>query len=81
VKRCHSRRPGLLPIGERRSCADFNGDGLLDIAVGCTSSEDLLIFTRDGTGKYQLTSYATGVGSIDMVALTSAKTESQTSQR
>jgi FG-GAP-like repeat len=44
--------------------ADFNGDGRLDIAVGMLSPEEALIFTNDGTGKYQLTSYATGVGSL-----------------
>jgi len=48
--------------------ADFNGDGLLDIAVGLTTPEDVLIFTNDGTGKYQLASYATGVGSLQMIA-------------
>jgi len=48
--------------------ADFNSDGLLDIAVGMLSPEDALIFTNDGTGKYQLTSYAIGVGSLDSIA-------------
>jgi hypothetical protein len=49
--------------------ADFNGDGLNDIAVGMqTAGEDLLLFTNDGTGKYQLTSYATGIGSGDSIA-------------
>jgi len=48
--------------------ADFNADGRLDIAVGMLSPEDALIFTNDGTGKYQLTSYATGVGSLDSIA-------------
>lgn len=48
--------------------ADFNLDGRPDIAVGMLSPEDALIFTNDGTGKYQLTSYATGVGSLDSLA-------------
>jgi hypothetical protein len=48
--------------------ADFNSDGHLDIAVGMLSPEDALIFTNDGTGKYELTSYATGVGSLDSIA-------------
>jgi hypothetical protein len=32
------------------------------------SPEEALIFTKDGTGKYQLTSYATGVGSLASIA-------------
>jgi hypothetical protein len=48
--------------------ADFNSDGRLDIAVGMLSPEDALIFTNDGTGKYQMTSFAIGVGSIDAIA-------------
>ena len=48
--------------------ADFNGDGLPDIAVGMLSPEEALIFTNDGTGKYQLTSYATGIGSLASIA-------------
>jgi hypothetical protein len=48
--------------------ADFNSDGRLDIAVGMLSPEDALIFTNDGTGKYLLTSYATGVGSSASIA-------------
>jgi hypothetical protein len=32
------------------------------------SPEEALVFINDGTGKYQLTSYATGVGSLNSVA-------------
>jgi hypothetical protein len=44
--------------------ADFNGDGLLDIAAGMVGSDDLVLFTNDGTGKYQVTSYAIGIYSV-----------------
>ena len=56
------------PVISSAAIADFNGDGLLDIAVGLLSPEEALIFTNDGTGKYQLTSYATGVGSLASIA-------------
>jgi len=41
--------------------ADFNGDGLLDIAAGMIGADDVVLFTNDGTGKYEITSYAIGV--------------------
>jgi hypothetical protein len=41
--------------------ADLNGDGLLEIAVGMLGGDDVVLFTNDGTGKYQVTSYAIGV--------------------
>ena len=44
--------------------ADFNGDGLPDIAAGMLASDDLVLFTNDGSGKYQVTSYAIGVNSV-----------------
>jgi len=51
------------------SIADFNGDGLLDIAAGNDGSgEDIVLFTNDGTGKYQVTSYAIGVESVFSIA-------------
>jgi hypothetical protein len=31
--------------------ADFNGDGLLDIAVGMLGGDDVVLFTNDVTGK------------------------------
>jgi len=59
--------PGYYPTMSTAAIADFNGDGLPDIAVGLLSPEDALIFTNDGTGKYQLTSYAIGVGSLQSI--------------
>ena len=59
---------GYAPVVSSVSVADFNGDGLPDIAVGMLSPEDVVIFTNDGTGKYQVSSYATGVGSLQSVA-------------
>jgi hypothetical protein len=56
------------PVVSSVAVADFNSDGRLDIAVGMISPEEVLIFTNDGTGKYLLTSYATGVGSLDSIA-------------
>lgn len=59
---------GYYPTVSSVAVADFNSDGRLDIAVGMLSPEDALIFTNDGTGKYQLTSYAIGVGSLASIA-------------
>jgi hypothetical protein len=59
---------GYAVVVSSVAVADFNSDGRLDIAVGMLSPEDALIFTNDGTGKYQLTSYATGVGSLASIA-------------
>jgi FG-GAP-like repeat len=47
--------------------ADFNGDGLLDIAAGMIAGDDVVLFTNDGTGKYQVTSYAIGVNSVSSI--------------
>jgi hypothetical protein len=49
------------------SIADFNGDGLPDIAVGIIGGNDLVLFTNDGSGKYEVTTYAIGVYSVDSV--------------
>src|ERR1700683_3428204 len=47
--------------------ADFNRDGLLDLAVGMLGGDDVTIFTNDGTGKYETTSYAIGIDSVASV--------------
>jgi hypothetical protein len=59
---------GYFPTLSSVTVADFNLDGRLDIAIGLLSPEDAVIFTNDGTGKYQVTSYAIGVGSLSSVA-------------
>ena len=59
---------GYYPTISSVAVADLNSDGRPDIAVGMLSPEDAVIFTNDGTGKYQMTSYATGVGSIASMA-------------
>ena len=59
---------GYYPTVSSVAVADFNSDGRLDIAIGMLSPEDALIFINDGTGKYQLTSYAIGVGSVASIA-------------
>jgi hypothetical protein len=47
---------------------DFNGDKLADIAVGTLGEDDLLLFTNDGSGKYQITTYAIGINSVFSIA-------------
>lgn len=49
------------------SVADFNGDGLPDIAVGMLGGNDVVLFINDGTGKYEVTTYAIGVNAVDSV--------------
>jgi hypothetical protein len=59
---------GYAPTITTISVADFNGDGLLDLAVGMIGGDDLILFTNDGTGKYQVTTYAVGVNAVSSVA-------------
>jgi hypothetical protein len=54
--------------------ADFNGDGLLDIAAGMIGADDVVIFTNDGTGKYEVTSYAIGVYAVYSVSASFSQT-------
>jgi hypothetical protein len=42
------------------SVGDFNGDGRLDIAAGMFGTDDVVVFTNDGAGKYVVSSYAVG---------------------
>ncbi len=60
---------GYYPLVLSGAVADFNGDGRMDIAIGVNSPEDVLIFTNDGSGKYQLTSYATGIGASQLLGV------------
>jgi hypothetical protein len=56
-----------IPAGivQSASIGDFNGDGRLDIAIGTGSGpDDVVIFTNDGKGEYQISSYAIGVNPI-----------------
>jgi FG-GAP-like repeat/IPT/TIG domain len=55
---------GYSPSVGSLSVGDFNGDGLVDIAVGQIGGDDVTLFTNDGTGKYQVTTYAIGVNSV-----------------
>jgi hypothetical protein len=59
---------GYYPTVSSLTVRDFNGDNLPDIAVGQVGGDDLVLFTNDGTGKYQITTYAIGVNSVFSVA-------------
>jgi FG-GAP-like repeat len=59
---------GYYPTVTSITVRDFNGDNLPDIAVGQLGGNDLVLFTNDGTGKYQITTYAIGVNSVFSVA-------------
>ena len=48
--------------------ADLNEDGLPDLAVGMLGGDDIVLFTNDGTGKYEVTSYAIGLYSVCTLA-------------
>jgi hypothetical protein len=52
-------------VVQSASIADLNGDGKPDIAIGTGSGpDDVVIFTNNGQGEYQTTSYAIGVNPI-----------------
>jgi hypothetical protein len=56
-----------IPAGivQSASIGDFNGDGRRDIAIGTGGGpDDVVIFTNDGKGEYQISSYAIGVNPI-----------------
>lgn len=52
--------PGMS-IVNTVSLGDFNGDGRLDLAVGTLGGDDVVLFTNNGNGEYQISSYAIGV--------------------
>jgi hypothetical protein len=55
-------------VAQTVNVADFNGDGKLDIAVGTSAGpDDVVIFTNNGTGEYQISSYVTGVYAVDSI--------------
>ncbi len=49
------------------SLGDFNGDGRLDIAVGTLGGDDAVIFSNNGNGEYQISSYVIGVSPIQSI--------------
>ncbi len=50
------------------SVGDFNGDGRPDIAVGTGSGpDDVVLFTANADGTYQISSYPIGVNPIDSI--------------
>jgi hypothetical protein len=52
-------------IVQSASIADFSGDGKADIVIGTGSGpDDTVIFTNNGRGEYQVTSYAIGINPI-----------------
>jgi VCBS repeat protein/FG-GAP repeat protein len=55
---------GYSPSVSSLSVGDFNGDGLLDIAVGQVGGDDVTLFINDSTGKYSVTTYAIGMNSV-----------------
>jgi hypothetical protein len=59
---------GYAVIISSLTVADFNADGLLDVVVGIIGGDDVVLFTNDGTGKYQVTSYAIGLNSVYAIA-------------
>jgi len=58
--------PGISVVNTV-SIGDFNGDGLLDIAVGTLGGDDVVLFTNSGNGEYQISSYAIGVSPIQSI--------------
>ena len=60
---------GYYPTPSSLTIADFNGDGLNDIASGMVGGgDDVVLFSNDGTGKYQITSYAIGIYGVQSLA-------------
>jgi hypothetical protein len=59
---------GNYNIVDSVSVGDFNGDGRPDIAVGTLGTDDVVLFTNSGDGKYLVSSYSIGVTPIFSVA-------------
>jgi hypothetical protein len=54
-------------IANTVSLGDLNGDGRLDLAVGTLGGDDVVLFTNNGNGEYQISSYAIGVSPIQSI--------------
>jgi hypothetical protein len=60
--------PGTNAIIKSVSLADFDGDGMLDIAAGTSPFDDVVLFTSESSGEYLMTSYTIGVNSTYSIA-------------
>jgi hypothetical protein len=49
------------------SLGDFNLDGRLDIALGTLGGDDVILFTNNGDGEFQISSYVIGVSPIQSI--------------
>ncbi|HEY2119977.1 MAG TPA: VCBS repeat-containing protein [Candidatus Acidoferrum sp.] len=58
--------PGISTVNTV-SIGDFNGDGRLDLAVGTLGGDDVVLFTNNGNGEYQISSYAIGVSPVQSI--------------
>lgn len=59
--------PGDTTTVSSVSLGDFNADGRLDIAVGTLGPDDVVLFTANAQGEYQMSSYAIGVQPIGSI--------------
>jgi hypothetical protein len=59
--------PGGTTIVNSVSIGDFNADGRLDLAVGTLGPDDVVLFTANAQGEYQISSYAIGVEPIESI--------------
>jgi hypothetical protein len=49
------------------SLGDFNLEGRLDIALGTLGRDDVVLFTNNGNGQFQISSYVIGVSPIQSI--------------
>ncbi|HKF42796.1 MAG TPA: VCBS repeat-containing protein [Thermoanaerobaculia bacterium] len=58
ARRSPFRTPQVIELGEKRqpaalAAADFDGDGKLDLAVGCGGANDVVVLLGDGRGGFR----------------------------